>query len=474
MSDRRFYVPNRMQASLLPAYIDDWLPEDHFARFISEIVEQLDLSKIYGKYNNRGSRAYDPGMLLGLLIYGYTQGIVSSRKIEAATYDSVAFRYLAGNMQPDHDTIANFRKRFLPEIKECFKDVVLIASQMGLVKIGNLYIDGTKVKANASKSKAMSYKYMKKAIAELELEINHLLDLAAAADEEDTELDLPEELRLREKRLATLKEAKKEVERRARERHDTEQAEYKRKKAIHDEKAKKKQRRGAKPKPPKSSEPKDGDQVSFTDRESRIMKTSEGYQQCYNGQAAVTEDMLVVGQQLNNHANDFNELLPTLDAVPRELGPVENVMADNGYLTESNIKGCDDRDIKSYISLGREAHKSILESKVNETEVTRPRFADVEIRLRSEEGRELYRRRKFKVEPVFGIIKEAMKFRRFTMRGEVQAQGEWGLVCLAYNIKRMFSMISGRKSLTAGLKVLVDDIFALICVLHQFKTQTAA
>lgn len=445
MNENRFYTPNRMQTTLLPPCIDDWLPEDHLARFIAEIIEQIDLSKIYCKYRNRGPRAYDPRMLLGIIFYGYTQGIFSSRKLENATHDSVAFRFLSGNMHPDHDTIANFRKRFLSEIKECFKDVVLIANQMGLIQIGNLYLDGTKVKANASKSKAMSYKYMKKAIETLELEIQHLLDMAQTVDEEETEadLDLPTELRLREERLVKLNEARKEIERRAQERYDAELAEYEKKKADFDEKAKNKRRRGSKPKPPKDSEPEDRDQINFTDSESRIMKTSEGYQQCYNGQAAVTEDMLVVGLNLNNHGSDCGELLPTLDSVPKELGRVENVVADNGYLSESNIKGCVEREINAHVSLGREKRRSILDGKAKETK-QRPRFSDVQKRLESKEGRELYRKRKFKVEPVFGIIKEAMGFRRFMLRGEVQVQGEWGLVCLAYNLKRMFNLMKGQ------------------------------
>ena len=444
MTSKRFQFPDRMQMMLMPHCIDDWIPEDHFARFIVEILEQIDMSKIYNQYTSRGARAYDPRMLLSLMVYGYTQGIVSSRKIEAATHSDIAFRFLSGNLHPDHDTIATFRKRFLQEIKGYFTDVILIANEMGLVKMGNLYLDGTKMNANASKSKAMSYKHMKKTIAKLEAEIQFLLDKADAADEEDPEMDIPEELKRREQRLAKVKEAKKEVERRAQERFDAEQAEYEEKKAVHDEKTKKKQRRGSKPSPPKSNEPKDGDQFSFTDPESRIMKTNQGYQQGYNGQAAVTEDMLIVAHNLNNHANDFGELLPTLDKIPDELDSPENVIADNGYLTRAAVDGCDEREINAYISLGRESRRSIMDECEDETKITRPRFADVEGRLETKEGKELYRKRKFKVEPVFGIIKEAMKFRRFMMRGEAQAQGEWGLVCLAFNLKRMFSMIRGK------------------------------
>ena len=459
MNYKRFYCPDRMQVMMLPPCIDDWVPEDHPARFIAEIVDQLDLTGFYNKYGDRGARAYDPGMLLALLIYNYSTGVFSSRKIEKATYETVPSRFLTGNMHPDHDTIANFRKKFLPEIQECFKQVIVLAREMGLVQMGNIYIDGTKVKANASKHKAMSHKYLVALEAKLEQEIKQLLEMAKAADEQTKEIDIPEELKRREDRLASLKAAKKILKERAQERDEAKEAEYQEKLRVWKEKEKNKQRRGRKPEPPKDKGPQDKDQISFTDSESRIMKTCDGFQQCFNAQAAVTEDMLIVGQIVNNHGNDKGELLPTLDSIPKELGQIENVIADNGYLTVEGVEGCNERDVKAYVSLGREATASASPLEKQEESKERPRFKEMQERLLTEEGKELYRRRKFKVEPVFGIIKEVVGFRRFSLRGEANVQKEWGLVCLAYNVKMMFGMVKRGKMADSTHKRLENDIY---------------
>ena len=432
----RFYVPDRMQTTLMPACIDDWIGKDHMARFISEIVDEMNMDEFYAGYNNKGTRAYDPRMLLALMIYGYTQGIVSSRKLETATYDSVAFRYLSGNLHPDHTTIATFRKRFLPQIEGCFKQVLQIAQKLGLVKVGNIFLDGTKVKANASKHKAMSYSYMEKAERELEKEIQELLARADLTDEQekDADQDLPDELKLRQDRLEKITWAKKELEERARQRDAEEQLEYERKKEAWEEKERKRQRRGTQPQPPKDLGPRDKDQCNFTDSESRIMKTQDGFQQCYNAQAAVTDDRLIVALQVSNQPNDYGQLLPTLDRLPKEMGTVENLIADNGYLSKANESGCLARQIKPHLSLGREGKKQ------------KPKkcFQELHERMTGAEGKELYRKRKFTVEPVFGVIKEAMGFRRFSLRGLENVQGEWALVCLAYNIKKIFNMKNGQ------------------------------
>jgi hypothetical protein len=245
-------------------------------------------------------------MLLSLLFYGYSTGVFSSRKIESSTYDSVAFRFVAGNHHPDHDTIAEFRKRFLGQIKGWFKEILLIGKELGLVKLGNIYIDGTKVQANASRHKAMSYGYIQKLEKQLEEEIEKLLDLAASKDESEKglDLDIPEELKLRKNRLVKIQEAKKVVEQRASERYQKEKEEYDAK--IEQRKKKKekngKNPRGKEPKAP-SEGPNDKDQYNFTDPQSRIMKTSRGFDQCYNGQAAVNDDMVIVGAYSNSHVN---------------------------------------------------------------------------------------------------------------------------------------------------------------------------
>src|SRR3990172_1943261 len=316
---KRFISADRDQKMLMPYDLGDWLPEDHLARFVVEIVDKLDFSRVYNEYKGVGSTAYDPRMLLGLIFYGYSTGVFSSRKIEGSTYDSVAFRFVAGNHHPDHDTISVFRKRFLDQIKIWFKEILLVAKELGLVKLGNIYIDGTKVQSNASRHKAMSYEYIQKLEKQLEEEIEKLLNLAAEKDEseKDLEFDIPEELKLRKDRLAKIQEAKKVVEQRASERYQKEKAEYDAKMAHRKEKETTtgKKPKGKEPKAP-SEEPGEKDQYNFTDPESRIMKTSRGFDQCYNGQAAVNDDMIIVGAYCNSHANDKKEFIPAIESVP--------------------------------------------------------------------------------------------------------------------------------------------------------------
>jgi len=301
---KRFKGADRNQGLLMPYDLGDWLPEDHLARFVVDIVEKLDFTSVYQEYAGKGSTAYDPKLLLSLLFYGYATGIFSSRKIEAATYDSVAFRYISGNHHPDHDTIANFRKRFLPQIKVWFKEVLLIGKELGLLKIGNIYIDGTKVKANASKHKAMSYEYIKRLEKQLEGEIEKLLQLGEAQDEKEKniDLDIPQEIRLRKDRLKKIQEAKKVIEERAAERYEKEKKEHEAKLKKRKEKEEKtgKKPRGRAPKAPDEA-PKETDQYNYTDPESRIMKTADGFDQCFNGQAAVNDDMIIVGAHCNAH-----------------------------------------------------------------------------------------------------------------------------------------------------------------------------
>ena len=396
--------------------------------------------------NVKGGAAYDPRLLLSLLFYGYSTGVFSSRKIETATYDSIAFRFIAGNHHPDHDTIANFRKRFLPEIKGWFKDILLIGKELGIVKLGNVYIDGTKVQANASKHKAMSYDYINRLEKQLETEIDKLLDLAAHKDEQETdiELDIPAEIKLRKDRLEKIKTAKEVVEARAKERYQKEKQDYdtkiaKRKK--HEDETGKKLK-GRIPKAPTSS-PKNTDQYNFTDPESRIMKTANGFDQCYNGQGAVNEDMVIVGAYCNAHGNDKQEFIPTIDAISDELGEISSAVADTGYFSDKNIKDCQKKGITPIISTAREKHNTYLENLlekdagIEQDDTPVNRMSKV---LKSKQGKEIYKRRKQTVEPVFGIIKEVLGFRRFSLRGEFETDCEWSLVCLGYNLKRLFKL----------------------------------
>ena len=464
---QRFQGAMREQGLLMPYDLTEWLPEDHLARFIVDITDKLDLSAIYRKYQGKGTAAYDPKLLLALLFYGYSTGIFSSRKIEAATYDSVAFRFIAGNHHPDHDTIAAFRKRFLFEIKGFFKEILLIGKELGLVKLGNIYIDGTKIQADASRHKAMSYEYMKRLEAQLESEIGQLLEMASKQDEKENgqQLEIPEELKLRKDRLEKIKQAKAVVEARAAERYKIEKEAYDQQMEKREQQAEKtgKKPRGKKPEPP-SEEPKESDQYNFTDPESRIMKTSRGFDQCYNAQAAVNEDMLIVGAYSNAHANDKEEFIPAVASVDVELGVVTTAVADSGYYSENNVLKIQEKDIEPIIAMSREKHNSFLETYLMKQELQE---GDITVagqmrqRLKSREGSVTYKKRKQTVEPVFGIIKEALGFRRFSLRGEKQTDGEWSLVCLAYNLKRLFKLSNAKKPGNTGFFMFQNGIFML-------------
>lgn len=445
---KKFIGADREQGMLMPYDLGDWLPEHHLARFVVDVVDKLDMSLIYNQYKGVGSKAYDPRMLLSLIFYGYSTGVFSSRKIESSTYDSVAFRFIAGNHHPDHDTISEFRKRFLGQIKVWFKEILLIGKELGLVKLGNIYIDGTKVQANASRHKAMSYEYIQKLEKQLEEEIDKLLDLATSKDESEkgSELDIPEELKLRKDRLAKIQEAKRVVEQRASERYQKEKEQYDSRMEQRNRKKEKtgKMPRGKEPNAP-TEQPNDKDQYNFTDPQSRIMKTSRGFDQCYNSQAAVNDDMVIVGAYSNSHANDKQEFIPAIESVPEELsGEISAAVADTGYFSENNITDCEQKNISPIISTSREKHNSFL------SDILNPDPADdaagvtptekMNQKLKSKKEKEIYKKRKQTVEPVFGIIKEILGFRRFSLRGEAETDAEWSLVCSAYNLKRFFKM----------------------------------
>ena len=375
----------REQGMLMPYDLSEWLPEDHLARFIVDITDKLDFSAVYRQYQGKGTAAYDPKLLLALLFYGYSTGVFSSRKIEAATYDSVAFRFIAGNQHPDHDTIAVFRKRFLKEIRGWFKEILLIGKELGLVKLGNIYIDGTKIQANASRHKAMSYEYMKRLKAQLESEIEQLLELATAQDEKenDQQLEIPEELKLRKDRLEKIKQAKAVVEPRAAERYKLDKEAYDQKmenREQHEAKTGKKPR-GKAPEPP-SETPKESDQYNFTDPESRIMKTSRGFDQCYNAQAAVNEDMLIVGAYSNAHAERERE--KKKKRKKKKVG----------------------QGIEPIIATAREKHNSFLKAYLKRQYAVNGGVTVIEQmnqRLKSKEGSDIYKKRKQTVEPVLNI-----------------------------------------------------------------------
>jgi transposase len=420
------------QSLLFPPSPRDWLPEGHLAFFIADTVAALNLEAFYAPYEGDGRRnqPFDPQMMVTVLLYAYATGTFSSRRIARKLEEDVAYRVLAAGNFPAHRTIADFRQQHLADFEALFVQVVQIAREAGVVQLGALAVDGTKVKANASKHKAMSYGRMRDEEARLREQIAALTAQAEASDAaEDAALgpdvrgdELPAELQRREERLAKIAAAKARLEAR--------QADEDRQKGRTPDDGRKS--RGRKPFARDFGVPPDDAQDNFTDPESRIMKTSHGFDQCYNGQLAVDEaTQLIVATGLTNCAADNAELLPLLNGAGATLGgePPE-VLADAGYRGEATFQTLETRQITGYISLGREGKP---DATPNPAHVATQRMAD---RLKSDVGRARYRRRKAIVEPVIGWIKEVLGFRRFSLRGEAKARGEWNVVCLAVNLKR--------------------------------------
>jgi transposase len=416
------------------------LPANHLARFVVDVVAELDLTGIYERYGVRGGEAYAPELLLALLFYGYATGVFSSRKIEKSTYETLSFRFVAGGLHPDHDTLANFRKTFRAEIKELFVQVLLLAQAAGYLTLGNISMDGSKVHANASKSKAVSYKRLLELETHLRAEVDQLFLLADQADRHDLPegMNVADEIALRQERLARLAEAKKVLQARAQERQAAEQTEYEAKQRAREAKAKRSGRQppGRPPTPP-SAEPQDKDQYNFTDPESRIMKcsSSAGFEQAYNAQVAVDQDsLLIVACSLSNHPNDKAEAEPTLAALPAELGTPAAAALDNGFFSEKNLAALAERHIEPYIATGREPHHQSWQERFAAEPEPPPENASPQVKmaykLRTEIGQAIYRLRKCTVEPVIGIIKAVLGFRQFSLRGLDAADCEWCLVCV--------------------------------------------
>ena len=435
---------------LFPPSVQDWLPEDHLARFVVDIVAQLDLRPIVNHYGGRGSKAYHPQILLALIFYGYATGIFSSRKIEQATYDSVAFRYIAANTHPDHDTIATFRKRFLKELQPLFVQILIIAKEIGLLKLGKVSLDGTKVTANASKHHALSWKHACRIEKQLQAEVEELMRLGQQADstEKHEGMNIPQELARRQDRLEAITAAKEKIKQRADERFCREQQKYEQKVVARKEKSDKtgKKPRGPKPKPPTSG-PSDKEQVNLTDEESRIMPSSKGFVQAYNAQAGVDLDsMIIVSSHVSQSPNDKLEIEPAIAALtslPETVGEVNTLIADSGYFSEANVKTCSETKIEPLIATGRQQHHQTLQERFGHPQPLPENAGPVDTmrhRLKTDEGRRLYAKRKSTVEPVFGIIKQVMGFRQFHVRGHEAVSGEWLLTSIAWNLKRMFAL----------------------------------
>jgi len=420
------------QSLLFPPSPRDWLPEGHLGFFIADTVAALDLQALYAPYDGDGRRnqPFDPQMMVTVLLYAYATGTFSSRRIARKLEEDVAYRVLAAGNFPAHRTIAEFRQQHLAAFEALFVQIVQIAREAGVVKLGALAVDGSKVKASASKHKAMSYGRMRTEEQRLREEIAALTTQAAAVDATEDAAhgpdvrgdELPAELQRREERLATIAAAKARLEAR--------QAEEDRQKGRTPDDGRK--GRGHKPFARNFGVPPDDAQENFTDPESRIMKTSSGFDQCYNGQIAVDETTpIIVATGLTNCAADNAELLPLLDHAETTLGGAPtNVLADAGYRGEVTFQTLEARGITAYISLGHEVRPA---KPPNPTHVATQRMA---ARLASDTGRARYRRRKAIVEPVLGWIKEVLGFRRFSLRGLAKARGEWTVICLAVNLKR--------------------------------------
>ena len=429
----RAYLPE--QDLLLPPSLRDWLPEGHLAYYVSDVVDQLDLSAIQAVYEKerRGQPPYDPRMMTKVLVYGYCVGVFSSRRIQKRLQEDIGFKVLAAGNEPDFRTISDFRKIHLEALQGLFEQVLEMALESGAVKLGRVSLDGTKVKANASKHKAMSYGRMKEKQRQLKEEVKQLLAQAEAADEEEDQRygnqrgdELPAELQRRETRLAKIKQAKKVVEQRARE------------KAVAE---------GKSAEEAKKAKPADKDQYNFTDPESRIMKGADGFVQGYNAQAAVEPERgLIVGQLVTQAANDKEQLQPMVEAIEQQCGQrPQAILADSGYCSEENLKYLEsteqpERKIEGFIGTDRQAHgESRPPCKRGPLPKGATRVDRMRRKLQTKVGKAVYAARKCVVEPVFGQIKQARGFRQFVLRGIRKVKGEWALVCLTHNILRLYA-----------------------------------
>jgi transposase len=455
LSMSHFREFDRATGFLLPPSLEEWLPERHLARFVVEVIDGLDLSAMVRSYRGTGSAGYHPALLLGLLVYGYATGVFSSRKLERATYDSVAFRFIAANDHPDHDTIATFRRRFLKEIEALFVRVLELAREMGLLKLGTVALDGTKIHANASRHSALSYEHARKIEAQLKAEVAELLARAEAADQAEAVIDgmsIPEELARREERLAKLAEARAKLEARAKERFEQEMAEHRAKLLAREEKAASTgSKSGGRPPAPPVEGPQPKDQINLTDEDSRIMPVAGGgFEQCYNAQAVVAaESLLVIAAAVVQAPNDKQQIAPMLEkieALPEQLGRPETLLADNGYFSEANVIQCTAANLEPLIATGRQPHHPSWCERFAAAPPAPENPTPVEAmawRLRTPQGKQLYGLRKQTPEPVFGIIKSVMGFRQFLLRGLDRVRGEWSLVTMSWNIKRMHALSLG-------------------------------
>jgi transposase len=449
MDTTRFLPYTPGQKLLLPPDLREWLEEGHLANFILDVVEALDLSEIYASYDgSRGGRpGFDPRLLVGLLVYGYCVGVTSSRKIEKATQESVPFRVLAANQHPDHATIAEFRRRHLEALARLFVQILQLCEKAGLVRLGHVALDGTKMRANASKHKAMSYGRMEEKVRELEAQVADLLAAAEAADQaEDAQHgsrrgdELPDELRFRQQRLEKIREAMAALE------AEAEAAAQK----LREEKEAKAQAKGKESAPvvvpegpAKAARPAEKAQKNFTDADSRIMRdgATKSFEQSYNCQAAVdSQAQVIVAAQVTQQANDKQQVKPLVELMKLNLGgrTPEELSADTGYYSEENVDYLEGQKIEPYVPPSRPKQEASSGEPLEPISATAPTRERMTAKLRTPAGKKVYSKRKETVEPVFGQIKEARGIRRFLLRGLGSVQAEWSLICTTHNLLKLF------------------------------------
>ncbi len=459
----RFVNIDRDTPLLLPADLRQWLPANHLAHFLVDAVDSLPLTNLLVNERGTGDEQYPPRMMLSLLSYCYAIGTFSSRAIEQATYTDVAVRFLSGDTHPDHDTICTFRRQNKQLLAESFVQVLALAREMHLLKVGNITVatDGTKVLANASKHAAVSYQRAGQQIELLEQEVNALLQKAEDADSTPLQdgLTIPDEITRRRERLEKLKMARAVIEARARERAATEQPQYEAKLAQREARKQRGEKVGGRPPQPPRETPQPKDQFNFTDPESRIMKAGNGshFEQAYNAQASVeTESRLIVSARVTDQPNDKEQLAPNVVAIPSSVvGPLGAVLADNGFFSERAVVTVEQPGGPTvYAAVEKSSHHRTVADLEQRSEPQPPAAgasvgAVMAHRLQTEAGRALYKLRQQTVEPVFGIVKEVMGFRRFLLRGLEKVELEWTLVCLAYNLKRLHRLEAGL-TLAAG------------------------
>lgn len=456
----RLKTTDRHTPLLLPPDLRDWVAEDDLVHFVIPAVERLPLTTFALNHKGCGDEQYSPHLLLALLIYCYANGIFSSRRIERATYRDVAVRYLTADTHPDHDTICAFRRHNLEAIAAAFVAVLELARELKLLSLGTVSLDGTHLKASASKDKNVTYQRAQELRTQLRQDVSKLLQQAEQADQREPDLQaLPKEIARREKLLLKMEAACARLEARAQTRAATERANYERKVAARQ--AREGSAKGPEPKPPKDT-PEPDEQINLTDPDARLMRKNkrEGYTQSYNAQAVVeTASRLLVGQRVSDCASDAGQLEPDLQSIPAALGQPSAALADCGFMDKEVFQrlGQQRPALDLYVSVHREdAHAERrydyrpLDQIASPKKITDPVLLAMADKLQTPTGKLMYRQRASTVEPVFGIIKAALGFRQFLLRGMKKVSGEWNLVCLAYNLKRLHRLGAGRELAAAG------------------------